>query len=119
MPGDHYLIIGIRSHFGSRRFAAAEPSHRFTMGSVPIDYVCPHCDGKGYGGYAPDGVGYPICTEGTANCLDKLLQGQHTRALVKRSALKMVLVIRQEGYQTTARATHILNMLSHHIAEFL
>ena len=109
------------------------------MGSVPIDYVCPHCDGKGYGGYAPDGVGYPICTDGRANCLDKLLKGQHTRALVKRSALKMVFVIRhfpeeeeeeeeapeEEGDHTTATpesATHILNildMLSHHIAEFL
>ena len=97
------------------------------MGSAPEDYVCPHCDGKGYGGYAHDGVGYPICTDGRANCLDKLLKGQHTRALVKRSALKMVFVIRhfpeEKGYQTTAiresRPTHILNMLSHHIAEFL
>ena len=97
------------------------------MGSVSDDYVCPHCDGKGYGGYAPDGLGYPICTEGTANCLDKLLQGQGTRALVKRAALKMVLVIRhfpeEAGYQTTviqeSSAHHILNLISHHLAEWL
>ena len=99
------------------------------MGSVGDDYVCPHCDGQGYGGYAPDGVNYPICTEGTANCLDKLMnQRLSTRAMVKRSALKMVFVIRhfqeEEGYdQETARyesrVSHIVNIVSQRISDFL
>ena len=97
------------------------------MGSVPNDYVCPHCDGKGYGGYSVDGIGYPICTEGIANCVEKLGKGQHTRALVKRAALKRVLVIRyfleedcyQSASQQESHATHYLNIFSYLISEFL
>ena len=39
------------------------------MGSVPDDYACPWCGRLGNGGYAPDGVGYPICTQGRCSCL--------------------------------------------------
>ena len=39
------------------------------MGSVPDDYACPWCGRLGNGGYAPDGVGYPICTQGRFSCL--------------------------------------------------
>ena len=43
------------------------------MGSVGDAYACPHCDAKGAGGYAPDPIGYPICTVGPGNCLDKMV----------------------------------------------
>ena len=39
------------------------------MGSVPDDYKCPLCGRVGNGGYALDGVGFPICTEGYYSCL--------------------------------------------------
>ena len=39
------------------------------MGSVPDDYKCPLCGRVGNGGYALDGVGFPICTEGDFSCL--------------------------------------------------
>ena len=39
------------------------------MGSVPDDYKCPLCGRVGNGGYAMDGVGFPICTEGDFSCL--------------------------------------------------
>ena len=39
------------------------------MGSVGDDYVCPWCGRAGNGGYAPDPIGYPICTEGRYSCL--------------------------------------------------
>ena len=39
------------------------------MGSVPDDYQCPLCGRVGNGGYALDGVGFPICTEGDFSCL--------------------------------------------------
>ena len=39
------------------------------MGSVGEDYRCPWCGRVGAGGYAPDWVGYPICTEGPHSCL--------------------------------------------------
>ena len=39
------------------------------MGSVGDNYVCPWCGRVGYGGYAPDWVDYPICTEGPFSCL--------------------------------------------------
>ena len=39
------------------------------MGSVGRDYRCPWCGRTGFGGYAPDRVGYPICTRGRFSCL--------------------------------------------------
>ena len=39
------------------------------MGSVGADYKCPWCGRVGNGGYAPDAVGYPICTLGAHSCL--------------------------------------------------
>ena len=39
------------------------------MGSVEDDYGCPWCGRVGNGGYAPDGVEYPICTGGDHSCL--------------------------------------------------
>ena len=39
------------------------------MGSVPDDYKCPLCGRVGNGGYALDGVGFPICIEGDFSCL--------------------------------------------------
>ena len=39
------------------------------MGSVGEDYRCPWCGREGAGGYAPDGIDYPICTEGQYSCL--------------------------------------------------
>ena len=91
------------------------------MGSVGEDYVCPHCDGRGYGGYIVDGLNYAICTEGEANCLDKLSKGLHTRAMVKRSALKMVFVIRHfRGVPDIGSAvSDIVNYFSQRISEFL
>ena len=53
------------------------------MGSVGDDHKCPHCDGIGFGGYAPDGIDYPICTQGKANCLDKAVDGMTSRMEVQ------------------------------------
>ena len=39
------------------------------MGSVADDYKCPLCGRVGNGGYALDGVNFPICTEGNYSCL--------------------------------------------------
>ena len=39
------------------------------MGSVPDNYKCPLCGRVGNGGYALDGVDFPICTEGHYSCL--------------------------------------------------
>jgi hypothetical protein len=44
------------------------------MGSVGEDYVCPWCGRMGAGGYAPDPLGYPICTEPPHACLDHWLK---------------------------------------------
>ena len=66
------------------------------MGSVDPDYQCPHCDVVGRGGYALDGVNYPICTSGRANCLNKAVNhGLFSRAAVKQEALtQLVLCVR-------------------------
>jgi len=51
-------------------FLALTSSSSFaTMGSVDDDYKCPLCGRVGNGGYALDGVGFPICTEGDFSCL--------------------------------------------------
>ena len=61
------------------------------MGSVGEDYQCPHCGVTSQGGYAVDGINYPICTEGRANCLDKFLElGLATRAAVKGQAFRSI-----------------------------
>ena len=61
----------------------------FVMGSVGDNYVCPHCDVKGAGGYAHDAIGYPICVEGRGDCLAKI-EWAWTRAMVKYESLMMV-----------------------------
>ena len=38
------------------------------MGSVGENYQCPWCGRKGKGGYAVDGIGYPLCTDGKHAC---------------------------------------------------
>jgi hypothetical protein len=45
------------------------------MGSVGDNYKCPWCGRVGNGGYAPDWVGYPICTFGEYACLWKEVKG--------------------------------------------
>ena len=45
----------------------------------------------GDGGYAVDGIHYPICTSGIANCLDKAVSGLCSRADVKRAALLVLI----------------------------
>jgi hypothetical protein len=48
------------------------------MGSVSENYQCPWCR-RTNGGYAPDWVGYPICTEGAFSCLwHHSLDNEHT-----------------------------------------
>ncbi len=39
------------------------------MGSVGDDYKCPCCGRVGNGGYALDGINFPICTGGEHSCL--------------------------------------------------
>ena len=41
------------------------------MGSVGDNYKCPWCGRVGNGGYAPDWLGYPICTDSENACLWK------------------------------------------------
>ena len=61
------------------------------MGSVDPNYRCPHCGVVGMGGYALDGINYPVCTEGAANCLDKALNlGYFTRAQVKQALVQIL-----------------------------
>ena len=62
------------------------------MGSVGADYICPACGAVGKGGYAPDGVDVPICTESPDgnDCLSKWLNGTWTdeqfKTIIKKRA---------------------------------
>ena len=48
----------------------------FVMGSTGPDFVCPWCGRKEVGGYAMDGINYPICSEPDLySCLDLVLEG--------------------------------------------
>jgi len=48
------------------------------MGSISENYQCPWCR-RTNGAYAPDWVGYPICTEGAFSCLwHHSLDNEHT-----------------------------------------
>ena len=39
------------------------------MGSTGPDWRCPWCGRTCRSGYAPDGIGYPICSSGNRSCL--------------------------------------------------
>ena len=60
------------------------------MGSVGENYKCPLCGRTGHGGYAPDGIGYPVCTVGANNCLNKLIHGSNSSDIV-RASLRCIL----------------------------
>ena len=59
-------------HFPLPRPSLSTQRLFFLMGSVGEDYRCPLCGRTGMGGYSPDWIGFPICTEGDYNCLDKV-----------------------------------------------
>ena len=96
------------------------------MGSVGENYVCPHCDVRGSGGYSPDTIGYPICVLGRANCLAKI-DWAWTRAMVKHAALKMVFGIYcsvgdrgvHEYYANPSRWPHAILVVGAKVAEFM
>ena len=54
------------------------------MGSVGDDYMCPWCGRVGAGGYAMDGINYPICTDGAHSCLNAACGGQDLKAFRAR-----------------------------------
>ena len=62
------------------------------MGSVSENYLCPWCGLRGNGGYAPDEVGYPICTEGQFSCLwfSYRYRGINTVQEIRRHQLRAI-----------------------------
>ena len=65
-PKSSYLQ---RLFFHVRRcFSACRQLRKLEMGGVPDNYQCPWCR-RINGGYSPDGVHYPICTQGPFSCL--------------------------------------------------
>ena len=54
------------------------------MGSVSDDFMCPWCGRVGAGGYAIDGINYPICTDGAHYCLNAACGGQDLKAFRAR-----------------------------------
>ena len=54
------------------------------MGSVSDSYKCPWCGRIGNGGYALDGIDYPICTEGDHSCLDAAIRDGNLAAFRSR-----------------------------------
>ena len=67
------------------------------MGSVGRDYKCPWCGRIGNGGYAPDSLGYPLCTGGTHSCLWYQVVGQSLTTLqeFRQRSLEVVLTVRR------------------------
>ena len=61
------------------------------MGSVGKKYRCPLCGRTGNGGYSPDWIGFPVCTEGSWNCLDKITDGKLLAADIVGIALGKII----------------------------
>ena len=62
------------------------------MGSVGDDYVCPWCGRVGNGGHAPDGIDWPICTEGEHSCLSQVCDnGIQTVSQFRSEQLRAIL----------------------------
>ena len=60
------------------------------MGSVGDNYRCRLCGRVDVGAYAPDWLGYPICTKEHNGCLNKVRDG-HTAPEILGASLKRVL----------------------------
>ena len=60
------------------------------MGRVDDDYRCPLCGRVGAGGYAPDTIGYPICTKDPYSCLDKVIEGKTSPEIVGTSLRRIL-----------------------------
>ena len=82
------------------------------MGTVGHDFRCPWCGRVGNGGYAPEDVGYPICTDGPVSCLFFQMDTRRMWALEFRMAqLGSIL--------GGPRGSHPLVSVLPHIAQFL
>ena len=72
----------------------------------------------GAGGYAPDPIGYPICTLGPHSCLQKYMaHGCTTRGDVKGKALVWVFCNPGDPSRVTVRDT-VLEIVMPKVAEF-
>jgi hypothetical protein len=72
----------------------------FLMGSVDEEYECPWCSRKGAGGYAPDPVGYPICTEPRYSCMMHCIEkGVWSKDQYDEAALRRRFATRQPFQQ--------------------
>ena len=65
VPCSLITLAATRSHL-AQAVADSRTVHLavWAMGSVSDDLLGPWCGRVGNGGYAPDWVGYPICTDG-------------------------------------------------------
>ena len=91
------------------------------MGSVGADYKCPLCGRVSNGGYAPDGIGYPICTgvnepHKQPDCLSLLLDStgtmmpSHIVLVATGRALQKVLC-NYLKFSTDDRQTIVMNIV--------
>ena len=90
------------------------------MGSVSDDYKCPWCGRTGNGGYAPDGIHYPICTEGDYSCLwYQVMEQQLDREQFQKRAFEVVLTVRRVGQRVDYSRAFIAPDIVACISKFL
>jgi len=79
------------------------------MGSVSDDFMCPWCGRVGAGGYAKDGINYPICTAGAHSCLKAAYEGQDLTAF--RGGQLAVIFVRPHPVTTPEALREIASCL--------
>ena len=85
------------------------------MGSVGDNYRCPWCGRKGMGGYSPDRIGVPLCTEGDYSCLWFTLGERNwMEADLKHGALKNIFLAHKYKHPLT-----IVDCILGNVASFL
>ena len=91
------------------------------MGSVSVDYRCPWCDRVGNGGYAPDGINEPICTDGRYSCLwhHFMYLGRRARWEVKLPRLIAVLCLHNPDSHTWSAEQRTLHVVLSNIVAFI
>ena len=73
------------------------------MGSVGDNYRCPWCGRKGMGGYSPDRIGVPLCTEGDYSCLwFTLCRRNWVEADLKHAAVKKIFMAHKYKHPLTS-----------------
>ena len=98
----HVALVNLHAARGDRK----------NMGSVEDDYMCPWCGRRGNGGYAHDGIGYPICTEGDYSCLWNVFIHRQIQSLEDFRTQQLMAIFPASSFRWRDALVHVAKFLA-------